>query len=508
MLDEAKDDQKNRLPVAFCVALRRSGMRKSLFQFFISAEVVRNKHYVLPTEFDHTTNTLTWKSLKGFKPLVQVIKEQYDLVKAGHTVVLMRAVLTSVGCLQSGRVDCAKVGKAVELVKLEAPTANFIRKCQGQQTAVEKKFLKSSAGVSEAAASAAAAEPTAGGLRQDLQELGLNILAEEAEVRARESVDDPDADLDEDGCGHDFEDFVSRGLAYSQERQDDQEDACLEEAAIESFKQQSGEDVAAAFEKGVALDTIAKKECDIESADQQSIICQLQNDSNLQLDALDATFEAAFAKANGMDVLDGEGDKGIETHGPPEDGVWDGFQAALTQIVPAKLSSEIDPENVDLRAQTFEEWVSQCSEGFRLLMLQKDHSGFDGEFNGVSIASFQPPDPPNEGRLRRVEIVQWQWSGHSVTTRGRVASVDKENRLKSIMAVGANKDPIDFSLRDLEIIWRDTGVKIVKAKWKVNQNQNVMPDHLMRVLAMFREAEGVAYVCFLLTANAVMTLRM
>lgn len=102
---------------------------------------------------------------------------------------------------------------------------------------------------------------------------------------------------------------------------------------------------------------------------------------------------------------------------------------------------------------------------------------------------------------RLVEFVQW--TGKVEGTHGRVACLDDENRLKSIMAVGANKDPIDFRDREVDVIWRDTGVKIVKAVWKINQKQNLMPDYLLRMRDMFREAEGrseasqgaVCYIC-------------
>lgn len=144
--------------------------------------------------------------------------------------------------------------------------------------------------------------------------------------------------------------------------------------------------------------------------------------------------------------------------------------------------------NVDVRSDAYGEWVSQCSEGIRLLTLQQAHMGDDGGFNGVSIVAFDTLI----SRLRKVEIIHWKWDGYTAGVRGRVAHLDNENRLKAILAVGANKEPIDFSAqeRNTDIIWRDTEVKMVKAKWKVQQNQNVMPDHLMRILEMFREAEG------------------
>lgn len=155
------------------------------------------------------------------------------------------------------------------------------------------------------------------------------------------------------------------------------------------------------------------------------------------------------------------------------------------EVLPESTTNVLD---VDVRSDAYDEWVSQCSEGIRLLKLQQDHSGHAGGFNGVSIVAFDTL----VSRLRKVEIIHWKWDGYTAGVRGRVAHLDYENRLKTILAVGTNKEPIDFSApeRNTDIVWRDTGVKMVKAQWKVRQNQNVMPDHLMRILEMFREAEG------------------
>ena len=65
-----------------------------------------------------------------------------------------------------------------------------------------------------------------------------------------------------------------------------------------------------------------------------------------------------------------------------------------------------------------------------------------------------------------------------------------KNRLKSIVHVGGARTPIDFTSNQSQIIWRDTGAKIVKAQWKRDQHQSTVPLHILKVLDLYREAEG------------------
>ena len=149
--------------------------------------------------------------------------------------------------------------------------------------------------------------------------------------------------------------------------------------------------------------------------------------------------------------------------------------------------------DVDKRTSPYEIWVGRWSEALRLLLLQRDHCGPDGDFNGVSLVSYQQNPSAGSPCQRRVEIINWQNKSKSVQPScetGRVISMDADNRLKVPVNVGAFKDPIDFRSRHPNIIWRDTGVKVVKAQWKRDQQQSTMPKHMLTVLDMFREAEG------------------
>lgn len=142
---------------------------------------------------------------------------------------------------------------------------------------------------------------------------------------------------------------------------------------------------------------------------------------------------------------------------------------------------------LDERTDPYERWVQHCSQGLHTLISQREHSGPNGDFNGVSILSYQDCQNPNK---RRVEIIQWADKELSLGTKGRVASLDSDNKVKAIVAVGAKRYPIDFQKLNPMIIWRDTGVRAVRAQWKKDQQQSTMKPHLLRVLDMFREAEG------------------
>ena len=138
------------------------------------------------------------------------------------------------------------------------------------------------------------------------------------------------------------------------------------------------------------------------------------------------------------------------------------------------------------RVHPYEEWVERCSAGISLLLEQSEHAGPCGDFDGVSIVSYKPAGQAS----RVVELVQWLHSQEGI--KGRVANLDEEKRVKAIVPVGSRRVPIDFSELTLasNIIYRDTGARSVKAKWKVNQAQSQMPDRLLSLLDMFRLAEG------------------
>lgn len=114
------------------------------------------------------------------------------------------------------------------------------------------------------------------------------------------------------------------------------------------------------------------------------------------------------------------------------------------------------------------------------------------DFNGVSLVSFTD----STTGCTRVEFMNWKDVGES----GRAAPLDEENCLKCVPAVGANKHPI--VLRDVggEIQWRNTGVRVVKARWKRNQMQSLIPDSLMRLQEMLRMSvqadTSTGYTCF------------
>ena len=114
---------------------------------------------------------------------------------------------------------------------------------------------------------------------------------------------------------------------------------------------------------------------------------------------------------------------------------------------------------------------------------QSTHSGVDvtGFNGGVSLISFHDATSDK----RQVAWVQWTRPGEA----GRVAELDSSNHLKSIVPVGLRRHPLDFTALDMRMIWQDTGIKNVKAKWKRDQDRNKMPDHLCKLKEMWTLAE-------------------
>ena len=143
--------------------------------------------------------------------------------------------------------------------------------------------------------------------------------------------------------------------------------------------------------------------------------------------------------------------------------------------------------NIDdrVREHPGEEWATSCEKGIQLLAQQRCHEGMLNDYDGVSLVSWNQAD----GVGKHVEFIQWTVPGK----KGRIADVDSSNGcLKPIVPVGAKKTPIMFDAAGAEtvIVWQDTGIKPVKARWKVNQHQGKMPDHIMQLKSMWTLAVG------------------
>ena len=149
--------------------------------------------------------------------------------------------------------------------------------------------------------------------------------------------------------------------------------------------------------------------------------------------------------------------------------------------VESGFGAELEDSNV--RLHPGHEWTCAHDQGVQLLVTQSTHSGVDvtGFNGGVSLISFHDATSDK----RQVAWVQWTRPGEA----GRVAELDSSNHLKSIVPVGLRRHPLDFTALDMRMIWQDTGIKNVKAKWKRDQDRNKMPDHLCTLKEMWTLAE-------------------
>ena len=128
-----------------------------------------------------------------------------------------------------------------------------------------------------------------------------------------------------------------------------------------------------------------------------------------------------------------------------------------------------------------------------------EHEGPDGDFSGVSLVELGFPGED----VRRVEFFQWT----EPPSAGRIATLDQANRIKAIVPVGSRRLPLQLNDLSAFIIWRDTGVKHVKAQWKKDQQQSQMPQYLLRLKDMWTTANDPSFnslafadhhpVCFL-----------
>ena len=325
------------LPVAFCVAVRLKGRTKSRFRWFVSAEVVRRKHQVLEVEWNQQSRSLSWHRLRDFRPLLSVIKDHFDLVRAGHRVVLMHAELTYIGDAD-GCVNTAGVGHCKKLVALESPAANFLKKCQGEQScqsdsvqnvATETPQVDANSGFS------ASPQPMCDSKQEHVQHvtsskaeqeqaLGLRLLAEEAELMEKERAElqgagDQDSDADDDvadgvcgNCNGDddlnaaFLSSVAEGIGLCR-FPGSHDDNLLEHFGGGELKVQASEELASAHEQAVAFGTILGANgrggrCNLDAQEHQEVMQSLEQ--QMGLGPVEAALEVAFAINAGVQVVD------------------------------------------------------------------------------------------------------------------------------------------------------------------------------------------------------------
>lgn len=134
-----------------------------------------------------------------------------------------------------------------------------------------------------------------------------------------------------------------------------------------------------------------------------------------------------------------------------------------------------------------EEWAPSCTEGLRILLEQREHQGPDGIFRGVSLVAFKSKATDD---CRIVRFISWSTEGVS----GRICDLDDENYIKPLVCVGSKRVPLKLSELDQNIVWRDTDVRHIKAKFKQQQRQSLVPPHLLRLLDMWELMENPATI--------------
>ena len=301
-------------PLVLCVAVRQDGKTKSCFDFWVSSEVVRRKHTVCPASTaevkggKHGRHELHIRQLAGFRPLVKVIEDQYPNVSSGHTVQIMQAH----GIFVQGQDDdnngndaaqkpviTISVTKISPLVRLRKPTATFLKRCSESKTKTSKLDHAESENQSEAAGDDEQA------CRE--QELGLNMLAEEAEAHDSEELNaqdenDVDNNPDDDGFHH----YVAQGLAAAFHPNVFNDDEANEAEVSDWMQDLTQENLAEAHDKAVALNVVGSKGYNIDSNSSQNDIEVCQD--NLNMDPIDAAFETAFTAASGLPSSGGSDD--------------------------------------------------------------------------------------------------------------------------------------------------------------------------------------------------------
>ena len=249
----------------------------------------------------------------------------------------MRLFLASIGDLD-GRVSVAKVKSFELLLELKKPSPNFLKKLSKPPPDDSTERIE------------AEGEP-----HDNLQEQGLNMLVEDAEVHGREGdrpldteelneegFDDVEEPDDEEG---EFRMYMQQGLERAFATSDAHEDEDLEKRFEANLSQSSSQAVASAYEQRLAHAAINGGSCNIDLPEQQQKITFLQNVSGL--DPVEAAVETAFASALGVEAVPSDDDEAAAAGQPGccwiivDAGAGDWSQSFhLFQHLPKKFQSQ------------------------------------------------------------------------------------------------------------------------------------------------------------------------
>ena len=307
------------LPLIVCIAVRKPGQKRSMFEFWVTADKVRNRYILCPATWAADTNTVSWGTLNGFTHFVKVIQQQYDQVREGGLVRVMQCNVTRLGL---GASTAEKFGKQLDkasgdklccvtsavvtaprpVVTLETPTKQFLHSVHEASADVHHGHE------TVAPEPGSAAEKSCSDLDQsdghDTQQMGLRMLAEATEIQCRGSntVDDgdPDVNVGDDDSDNElgFADLIRMGSAVSFDPDKLGGDSFLQSTVEEKLRTDADENVAAAHETAVAVKMISTREVNIDNPEEQLEISRLCQTTSL--DDVEAAVEIAVARSAGV----------------------------------------------------------------------------------------------------------------------------------------------------------------------------------------------------------------
>ena len=321
-------------PTVLCISERGPGEQKSTFHFWISAGKIRKKHIVCPAGSTYMMDNgqkhkvVFVTDLTDFRPFVKAIEDQFLKVKDNFHIaisqIFVKKALESEECrtLLSGAASSQTqpgsstslgllVHKTKALVRLQKPTATFLKQCakSGLSHEADKADKPASFEASKEDSSNSSSssvekdnEHTTNNQPADEDQIfGLNLLAEEAEAISGQPESDSELDNDKSSDDPSLH-LLCKGLAATFHPTEFNDDDAVEARVSEVMNSEVQSHVADTHERTIAFESVKNNNCD--NLLNQEQMNQLQNPD---MDFIDAAVETCVTLAAGlpMDSMDG-----------------------------------------------------------------------------------------------------------------------------------------------------------------------------------------------------------